>query len=264
MALFNASRCYAISSMPNQPLSFALDSVWNSEEQVEKHVAPKIIFKTALMEDCLKKAYQFFTKGQFASASKAFTQILLDAPFLVVETRQEAEEVKEIVSIAKDYLIALRVQGELEKNKANPTRSAELSAYFTHCKLQKPHLGLALNQALTAFYKIQNYNTCASFCRRLVELSPPAKMMTKARQVLAVCEKNPSDAHSLNYDPRNPFDVCTLTFQPIYRGNKFSECPYTGAKFDVSCEGQVSPIGNIAKIGAIAVGLTISEAQIRN
>ena len=24
----------------------------------------------------------------------------------------------------------------------------------------------------------------------------------------------------LNYDPRNPFDLCSITFTPIYRGNK--------------------------------------------
>lgn len=38
--------------------------------------------------------------------------------------------------------------------------------------------------------------------------------------MLAACEKSPSDALQLNYDPRNPFDLCSLTFTPIYRGNK--------------------------------------------
>jgi tRNA(Arg) A34 adenosine deaminase TadA len=42
----------------------------------------------------------------------------------------------------------------------------------------------------------------------------------KARQVLAACEKTPTDAIQLNYDPLNPFDICSITFTPIYRGNK--------------------------------------------
>ena len=42
-------------------------------------------------------------------------------------------------------------------------------------------------------------------------------MSDSARQLLAVCEKNPSDAVQLNYDPRNPFDLCSITFTPIYR-----------------------------------------------
>lgn len=45
----------------------------------------------------------------------------------------------------------------------------------------------------------------------------------KARQVLAACEKSPTDAVQLNYDPLNPFDNCSITFTPIYRGNK---CAY--------------------------------------
>ncbi len=44
------------------------------------------------------------------------------------------------------------------------------------------------------------------------------QMAQQARQVLAACEKSPSDAIKLDYDPRNPFDVCSVTFTPIYRG----------------------------------------------
>lgn len=43
-------------------------------------------------------------------------------------------------------------------------------------------------------------------------------MAQQARQVLAACEKSPVDAVVLDYDPRNPFDVCSITFTPIYRG----------------------------------------------
>ena len=39
----------------------------------------------------------------------------------------------------------------------------------------------------------------------------------KARQVLQACERTPTDALDINYDPRNPFDLCSLTFTPIYR-----------------------------------------------
>ncbi len=50
------------------------------------------------------------------------------------------------------------------------------------------------------------------------------------RQVLAACERSPADAVELNYDPRNPFDICSLTFTPIYRGNQYAEDPYTKAR----------------------------------
>lgn len=52
--------------------------------------------------------------------------------------------------------------------------------------------------------------------------------MEQARQVLTACEKTPTDAHKINYDPRNPFDICSLTFTPVYKGSKYAEDGYTG------------------------------------
>ncbi len=135
------------------------------------------------------------------------------------------------------------------------------------------------------------------------------QMSDSARQMLAVCERNPSDAVQLKYDPRNPFDLCSITFTPIYRywlqstlttlmlrfnmslatkaqavamspwktgrgqgptkwflccrGNKFVECPYTGARFQPQCSGELSPVGNVAKIGADVSGLVCSPIQVR-
>ena len=43
------------------------------------------------------------------------------------------------------------------------------------------------------------------------------QMSDTARQFLAVCERNPSDVVELDYDARNPFDLCSITFTPIYR-----------------------------------------------
>jgi hypothetical protein len=67
----------------------------------------------------------------------------------------------------------------------------------------------------------------ASVCR-LIDLNPPAKVLEQARQVLTACEKSPTDAVRINYDPRNPFDICSITFTPIYKGSKYAEDPYTG------------------------------------
>jgi len=68
--------------------------------------------------------------------------------------------------------------------------------------------------------------TCAC---RLLELSPGQKIADQARQVLTACEKTSTDAVRIEYDPRNPFDICSITFTPIYKGSKFVEDPYTGA-----------------------------------
>jgi coatomer protein complex subunit alpha (xenin) len=79
--------------------------------------------------------------------------------------------------------------------------------------------------------------------------------------VLAACEKNPTDAVKVNYDPRNPFDLCAITFTPIYKGSKYVEDPYTGARFMPDCKGELSPLGDFVRIGADASGLYISASQ---
>jgi hypothetical protein len=43
---------------------------------------------------------------------------------------------------------------------------------------------------------------------------------------------------------------------PPCSGNPFVEDPYTGARFQPSCEGALSPVGNLARIGAPASGLS--------
>ena len=43
---------------------------------------------------------------------------------------------------------------------------------------------------------------------------------------------------------------------PTYHsGNPFVEDPYTGARFQPACEGALSPVGGLSKIGASAMGL---------
>lgn len=56
---------------------------------------------------------------------------------------------------------------ELKEDDLN--RGAELAAYFTHCKLQPVHSALSLRSAFTLFFKLKNYATCATFCRRWVD-----------------------------------------------------------------------------------------------
>jgi len=181
-----------------------------------------------------------------------------------VAPRKEVDEVKELVTICKEYHIALRCElRRKELKEEDATHAMELAAYFTHCNLQPVHLALSLRSAMTVFFKSKNLATCATFCRRLLDLSPGQKIADQARQVLAACEKAPTDAVKINYDPRNPFDICSITFSPVYKGSKYAEDPYTGARFQPSCEGQLSPLGDIVQVGADASGLLISATQVR-
>lgn len=261
--IFRASQALqpSLSGMPS--MEMPLNRGWDPEMDTQNLCAPALALTLPAQEECLVKAYRLVTEGKFVDALAAFDDILHSIPLLVVDSRKEADEVKELLTIARDYNIALRVELKRREVKDQPLRAAELAAYFTHCNLQRVHLALSLRSAMTTFFKLKNYNTCATFCRRLLELQPDEKMATQARQVLAACEKNPVDEVQLDYDPRNPFDICSITFSPIYKGNAFVEDPYTKAKFKPECEGQVSPVGDVAVIGHESSGLVFCKAQLK-
>jgi coatomer subunit alpha len=253
-----------IPMLPTQPsITFGLNRNWDPDAASQEPAAPALTYNVAALEEKLARSYRLVTEGKFIDALKMFTSIILTIPLLVVDSRKEADEVRELLTIARDYNIALRCELKRREAKDDPIRAAELAAYFTHCSLQRVHLALALRGAMTTFFKLKNFNTCATFCRRLLELNPDEKMAGQARQVLAACEKNPIDEVQLNYDPRNPFDLCSSTFTPIYRGNKFVEDPFTKARFQPECAGQVCPVGEVSKIGAEASGLVNCVAQLR-
>ena len=60
---------------------------------------------------------------------------------------------------------------------------------------------------------------------------------------------------------RNPY--LSHKHHHLCRGNQFVECPYSGARYQPECKGKLSPVGDIAKIGADASGLLCSRTQIR-
>ncbi|CAI9752887.1 unnamed protein product [Fraxinus pennsylvanica] len=69
---------------------------------------------------------------------------ILTIPFIVVETRREMDEVKELIIIVKEYVLGLQMEIKRKELTDNPIRQQELAAYFTHCKLQLPHRRLPL------------------------------------------------------------------------------------------------------------------------
>ncbi len=120
---------------------------------------------------------------------RLFINILHIIPVVVVDSRKEVDEVKELLGIAKDYALALRI--ELKRKdpalKDDPVRQAELAAYFTHCTLQPTHLKLSLQSAMSICFKLKNFGTAATFARRLLELNLSPQVATRARQVLRFC-----------------------------------------------------------------------------
>ena len=59
------------------------------------------VFSLTQLEESLKKAYRAVTEGKFGDGLTRFTALLHTIPLLVVDTRKEVDDVKELISIAK-------------------------------------------------------------------------------------------------------------------------------------------------------------------
>ena len=262
--LHSGSHTYlrAFSSTP--VISLAVERGWNKSASPNVRAPPALVFDFSQLEEKLKAGYKATTAGKFTEALKLFLSILHTIPLIVVDSRREVDEVKELIIIVKEYVLGLQMELKRREMKDNPVRQQELAAYFTHCNLQAPHLRLALQNAMTVCFKNKNLATAANFARRLLETNPPNENQARsARQVLAASERNMTDAAQLNYDFRNPFVVCGATYVPIYRGQKDVSCPYCGSRFVPSHEGQLCTVCDLAVVGADASGLLCSPSQIR-
>ena len=220
---FTTLRVATLATLPGLPgtpsLATPLGRDWAPDDEAGPPRAPRVAVTVASLEPTLRALYAAVTDGKFAEGLTAADTLLHAIPFAAASTRQEADEVKELLGIAREYNVGLRC--ELARKAAaaagDTARAAALAAYFTHAALQPAHATLALRSAMVAHYKMGNLATAATFCRRLLDGGAPSKIGAQARQVLAACERAEADAVEVDYDPRNPFDLCSLTWTPIYR-----------------------------------------------
>ncbi|MED6124238.1 hypothetical protein PIB30_057184 [Stylosanthes scabra] len=262
--LHSGSHSYlrAFSSAP--VISLAIERGWTESSIANVRGSPALPFKFSQLDEKLRAGYKLTTAGKFTEALKTFLNILHTIPLVVVESRREVDEVKELIIIVKEYVLGLQMELRRREIKDNPAKQQELAAYFTHCNLQTPHLRLALQNAMTVCVKAKNLATAYNFARRLLETNPTVESQTKAaRQVIAVAERNMTDATELDYDFRNPFVICGATYVPIYRGQKDISCPYCTSRFVPSEEGKLCTVCDLAVVGADASGLLCSPSQIR-
>ncbi|KAL6649011.1 hypothetical protein ACP70R_013235 [Stipagrostis hirtigluma subsp. patula] len=243
-------------------ISVAVEKGWSETASPNVRGPPALVFSFSQMDDKLKAAYKATTEGKFPEALRQFLNILHTIPLLVVDSRREVDEVKELIEIVREYVLGLRMEVKRKELKDDPVRQQELAAYFTNCKLQKVHMRLVLSSAMGLCFKGGNYATAANFARMLLENGPNEAQSKKARQVLQACGDR-KDGRQLNYDFRNPFVVCGATFVPIYRGQKDVSCPYCGSRFVPSVEGQLCTICELSVVGADASGLHCSPTQSR-
>ena len=263
----------AYASLPGLPLAPALRSPMqrNAREKPppDGGSLPAVCLKISGLIERLKAAYNLFFGGKFAEAKDEFDAILRAIPLTVAETRQESNEMKELLEICREYVTAIRLKNAMGDAGDDAVRATELAAYFTHCNLQPAHLMLALNLAMTASFKAKCFITAAGFARRLLELpdiasEKNAQVRSKAQKVLQKSEAQARNEHELAYDERNPFVVDCSALTPIYRGAPVVRCAFCGSAYEPSFKGKVCVTCGLALVGVETLGLvTMGQASRR-
>jgi len=229
---------------------------------------PQISLKLNDLVASLQDGYKLITQGKFEQSIAKFRKILLSVPLLVVDTKQQIQEAQQLIGIATNYIVGFTMEIERKKmSKAtveDQQRCVEMAAYLTHCELQPIHLILTLRTACNLMFKMKNMRTASAFAKRLLELGPKPEMATHARKIIQACEKNMTDAHKLNYDAHNPFDLCAASYTPIYRGKPVEKCPLSGAAYKPEYKGEICRVTECTEIGADAIGVRISTIQLRS
>ena len=222
---------------------------------------PRTSLKMKHLVTGLRMGYKYFQGGKFNDAKASFEKVLADIPMVVADSKAEANEIKEMVEICREYITAIRIKAGMAAVAADPVRSTELSAYFTHCNLQPVHLLLALRSAMGTAFKHKNFIVAASFARRLLELPDMnsernADLRVKATKVLQKSEQMARNEHQLNYNENAAFAIDCKDFAPIYTGEPSVKCSYCGSQYkDESTRNKICITCGFCAAGVDTIGL---------
>ncbi|KAJ3014266.1 UNVERIFIED_CONTAM: hypothetical protein HDU68_000356 [Siphonaria sp. JEL0065] len=255
LAIFQSSKAYISCNNSVDPLSIPLQRSGGDETKGGKAMFPFQTLNVSSMITKLQEAYTATAGGKFSLALDLFVTIIQSLLFTVATKKAETEEIQQLLAVAREYILGLKMELFRRDPSTEPKRAIELAAYFTHCQLQPLHLQLVLSSAMTAAYKYKNFNTACQFARRLLEMGPSQAMALKARKLLAACENNQTDEVALDYNQHNPFVICASSYSPIYRGSPSVACPYCAASYKPEYKGQLCVVCNVAAVGATGTGL---------
>ncbi|GJJ15119.1 hypothetical protein Clacol_009394 [Clathrus columnatus] len=257
ISIYRASHVY-LSPNASLPL-LQLHIRRNIEESSATRVLPVAVHTLDSVKTELKEGYQFLQSNKLEEAEHTFRSTLQTLLLVVIKTDEEATEWRNLVTSTKEYLLGVSIERErrrvAEQEPDNVRRSLELAVYFTHCKLQARHVQLALRNAIMLLPKANNHATAAKLARRLLDLQPDAKIVARARAIIAAGERNPRNAIEISYDEFTEFEICGASFTPIYKGSPSVQCPYTAAHFQPQFKDQLDPLTRLTKIGAPSSGL---------
>eukprot|EP00039_Didymoeca_costata_P018608 m.334182 g.334182 ORF g.334182 m.334182 type:complete len:1220 (+) comp17307_c0_seq1:152-3811(+) len=218
---------------------------------------------SSLTGTMLQAAYKAFQQAKFEACINKMRDILYQIPMLVLENREQLEDAQNLVALCREYILGVSLEMHRKANaKEDPVRNCELIAYFTHCELQPEHTLLTLKTAQTAAFKLKNLKDAGSFARRLLDLGrAKPELATKSKKIMQACDKDPTNAEKLDYDPLNPFTISGDEFKPIYKGTPSIKCPFCQTTYLPAAKGNLCNICKVAQVGKEAGGLAFHSSR---
>lgn len=265
LEIYQASKTYLPASAGLPPL---VNYVRRTVDEIDPRKVLPIIPRDieSLATNDLQQGYDSMRKNNLEDGARIFKGILHALLVNAVSTASEVEEAKKLVTSAREYSIAMALElsrrklgsnEEVSKSPEKLKRSLELSAYFTIPKLEVPHRQIALISAMKLAYTNKNLNSALSFANRMLANGGAAKMLDQARKTKAQCERNPNDAHEIEFDQFAEFDICAASHTPIYSGSAFEECAFDGSKYHSKYKGTVCAVCEVCEVGKNGSGLKL-------
>ena len=125
---------------------------------------------------------------------------------------------------------------------------------------------LALNNAMVAAYKAENFIDAAGFASRILahpEAKSPrnAALEQKARKVLQRSEKEGRNAVDVGLRLQPPFEIDAKALAPIGKNEDRVQCPYCGATYRPEAAKTLCEVCELATVGVETVGLVCVDAR---
>ncbi|RDL31778.1 uncharacterized protein BP5553_09180 [Venustampulla echinocandica] len=265
LEIYEASKTYLPASAGLPPIiNYVRRTVDETDTRKVLPIIPRDI--EFLATNDLQRGYDAMRTNKLDDGAKIFRGILHALLVNAVSTVSEVEEAKKLITSACEYSIAMAIElsrrklgsnEEVAKSPEKLKRSLELSAYFTIPKLEVPHRQIALLSAMKLAYTNKNLNSALSFANRMLANGGAAKMLDNARKMKAQCERNPNDAHDIEFDQFAEFDICAASHTPIYSGSAFEVCAFDGSKYHSKYKGTVCAVCGVCEVGKNGSGLKL-------
>lgn len=265
LEIYQATKTYLPASTGLPPLiNYVRRTVDETDPRKVLPIIPRDIESLATGD--LQKGYEYVRGNKLEDAARIFKGLLHALIVNAVSTASEVDEAKKLITSASEYSVAMAIElsrrklgtpEEVSKSPEKLKRSLELSAYFTIPKLEVAHRQLALASAMKLAYSNKNLNSALSFANRMLANGGSAKILDNARKIKASCERNPNDAHEIEFDQFAEFDICAASHTPIYSGSSFEVCAFDGSKYQAKYKGTVCKVCGVCEVGKNGSGLKL-------